>query len=254
MRTRDCSHFRETLLRVPDEPQTTVPDELALHLDECNACRKLFDATKLDLDPRVFEVIPAEARNRIMDRLAAARRPRSRWWAVAGLAAAAVLVVAGSWLMVDPEPSATHNLLLTALVNDHVRYLHHPDRQTTADPETLTVYLEAYVDFPVELPVPPDATFAGARRCRLLERRATLAFYDTVAGPASYFVVTDDATGLDAPPCAEAPQLSCSTQAGYHVVHWHHAGLLHALVGEEPRTLLSLAHACGVHTSMEEPS
>ena len=88
----------------------------------------------------------------------------------------------------------------------------------------------------------------------LLDRRATLALYDTAAGPASYFVVTDEGTGLDAQPCTGNPQLSCSTQAGYHVVHWHHAGLLHALVGEEPMTLMSLARVCGAHASMEEPS
>lgn len=68
------------------------------------------------------------------------------------------------------------------------------------------------------------------------------------------FVVTDDGAALVGQPCAGDPRLSCSTRAGYHVVHWNRAGLLHAVVGEEPRTLLSLAHACGAHASMEGPS
>ena len=254
MKTRDCSHFRETLLRVQDDPQTAIPDELALHLDDCSTCRKLFDATKIDLDSDAFEVIPTAARKQIMDRLAAARRPRARWWVAAGVAAALVLVVAGSWLVVDHEPSRSHTALVAALVDDHIRYLDHPDRQAAADPETLTDYLEAYVDFPVELPAPPGATLAGARRCSLLDRRATLAFYDTASGPVSYFVLSDDGTGLNARPCTGDPELSCLTHAGYHVIHWRHVGLLHAVVGEEPMTLMSLARACGAHASMEEPS
>ena len=254
MKTRDCSHFRETLLRVQDDPQTAIPDEAALHLDDCSTCRKLFDATKIDLDPDAFEVVPAAVRKQIMDRLAAARRPHARWWTAAGVAAALVLVVAGSWIVVDHEPSTTHTALLAALVEDHIRYLDHPDRQAAADPESLTDHLEAYVDFPVELPLPPGATFSGARRCSLLDRRATLAFYDTTSGPMSYFVLADDGIGVDAHPCTGDPELACLTRAGYHVIQWHHAGLLHAVVGEEPMTLMSLARACGAHASVEAPS
>ena len=138
MKTRDCSHFRETLLRVQDDPQTAIPDELALHLDDCSTCRKLFDATKIDLDSDAFEVIPAAARKQIVDRLAAARRPRARWWVAAGVAAALVLVVAGSWLVVDHEPSRSHTALVAALVDDHIRYLDHhgqPHRRLRPGPD-----------------------------------------------------------------------------------------------------------------------
>ena len=204
-----------------------------------------------------FEVIPTAVRQQIMDRLAAARRPRGRWLAAAGVAAALVLVVIASWLVADHDPTVTQTGIEIALVDDHVRYLNHPDRQATADPTTMTTYLESYVDFPVELPVAPEATFSGARRCFLADRRAALAFYETATGPASYFVLSDDGIVLDARPCTGTPKFSCLTQSGYHVVHWRHAGLLHAVVGEEPAALLSLARSCSAHTTdtaMEKPS
>ncbi len=253
MKTRDCTYHREALLRVQADPRTTVPDEVALHLDECKACHKLFDAAKLDFDADVFEVIPPDVRRHLIARLAAARRPRARWWVAAGIAAA-MLLAGGASLMVVNEPTVTRGQLLTALVDDHIRYRHHPDRQAATDPEGLIVYLEEYVDFPVRIPFPSEATFEGARRCTLLGRRAALAFYDTSTGPVSYFIVADDGSGLESAPCVGSPRLSCLSRAGYHVVHWHQAGLLHALVGEEPTSLMSLAHACGEHSSMEEPS
>ena len=103
--------------------------------------------------------------------------------------------------------------------------------------------LKAHVDFPVRLPDPAGSKLTGGRRCFLLGRRVALAFYDTTAGPASYFVF--DGEGLSPPgrACPSEADLACGLERGYRVVSWEEAGLLHALVGPDSEALQAVAAA-----------
>ena len=87
----NCGHYQETLQRLPDDPEMLLSDDFALHLDECVHCRRLFDASRVPLDPESFEVLAPASRERILQALAAVRsQPRGRiplLAAVAGLAA-----------------------------------------------------------------------------------------------------------------------------------------------------------------------
>lgn len=128
-----------------------------------------------------------------------------------------------------------------ALVEDHIRYLGHPDRVAGGDHASLEDLISSYVDFPVRFPVPADSRLTGARRCFVLGRRVALAFYETPAGPVSYFILPAD--DLRPPPGSCGAGFSCAASRGYLLVCWQRTGLIHALVGRSDAGLLKLASA-----------
>jgi len=242
--------FRATIRAVADGVVAPISDELALHLDECSHCRHLFDLGKIGLPKEGFEVLDEAARRKLVVALGSARvaRPtRRRWAAGVTVAAAAVAITVGLAYVVGERPTAAR--VADALVEDHIRYLGHPDRSGGGDPETLRRYLESYVDFPVELAVPPQSRLTGGRRCFVLGRRVALIFYETPDGPASYFVLAADGLGTPGRDCPGPGGFLCGASHGYRLVSWESAGLLHVLVGSRERTLVEMARACRVSTT-----
>ncbi len=240
----DCAEYRAQLERLLDDPGAEATDDLVRHLDACPACRERFAGGRIELDATAFGALSPGERERMLDALARERaggRPRAqRYFAAAVIVAAVGFSV---WHIATREPGAAGSAVGLALVEDHIRYLGHPDRDEGSSRTALEAYLQAHVDFPVSLPEPPGTRLTGARRCYLLGRRVALAFYDTPQGPASYFVLSGD--GLEQPrqPCAGERTLACSAHQGYHVVAWRDAGLVRAFVGPDERELTRLALA-----------
>ncbi len=244
-----CDAFRETIRALADGTELVVSDEMASHLDDCSHCRRLFDLGKVDLAKDSFEVLSDDARRRLVESLSSARlsRPARRGW-VTGVAVAATIIVAvGTVLLLWAHP--TSNAVAAALVEDHVRYLDSPERHNGGDPATLKSYLEAYVDFPVEVHAPSFTRITGCRRCLALGRRVALIFYDTPDGPASYLVLAADGIAAPGHRCRGEGGFLCGTGRGYHLVAWKSDGLLHVFVGSRQRTLIMMADACRASTT-----
>ncbi len=235
-----CVRYQHDLLRLADGCASSIADDLALHLDACHSCRQLFDQGRVDLDPALFEVLPTPARRRILGRLGTARVARSLRLPAAA-AAAALLALAASLFLHQAVAPAGGERIAVALVEDHIRYLGHPDRLAGGDRASLEDLIGSYVDFPVRFPVPADSRLTGARRCFVLGRRVALAFYDTPAGPVSYFILPAD--DLRPPRGSCGAGFSCAASRGYDLVCWRRTGLIHALVGRSDAGLLKLASA-----------
>ncbi len=238
----DCAEYRAQLEPLLGDVGAGATDDLARHLDACPACRERFDNGRIDLDATAFDALSSRQREQMLDALARERaggQPRvHRTFAAAVIVAALGFAV---WYNATREPGTAGSAVSVALVEDHIRYLGHPDREQGSSRTALEAYLQAHVDFPVSLPEPPGTRLTGARRCYLLGRRVALAFYDTPQGPASYFALSGD--GLETPrqPCASERTLTCAAHEGYHVVAWRDAGLVRAFVGPDERELTRLA-------------
>jgi len=229
MTNRDCDEVRKVSA---DDGFPEIPDHVALHLDACGECRRLFDARRVDLDPAVFERLDADRREALVAALAARRAPRWRRWSAAAVVA---LAVAATLLLSDlyPRERGDAGRVAGAFVEDHIRYLRSEDRRAGGDARPAAGSLAVYVDFPFRVPEMQEGSLTGSRQCYLLDRRAALLFYDAPAGALSYFVVEGD--GLEQPgrPCRTVPTLACSAFKGYRLVSWEKAGLLHAVVGPD---------------------
>lgn len=239
----DCHRYQDTLRRLASDPEISLPDNLALHLDDCVHCRRLFDASRIPLDPASFEVLSPAARKRILQALAAVRSPSRR-----GLPAlAAALVLAGLlavFLVPDFKPGGQGRPIAAYIVQDHIRYLTHPDRRHDTDMGPLKDYVSAYVDFPFELSEVPGARLTGMRRCLLVDLRAALIFYDMPTGPASYFIIPGDGLQIPGSKCPGDEHLFCAALHGYRIVSWEEAGLLHVVVGADEVALMAMARTC----------
>jgi hypothetical protein len=210
----------------------------------------VFDLGKIDLPKAGFEVLDEAARRRMVVALGSARvlRPRrGRRAAALTVAAASLVIAAGAAFFAGRPPAA--DKVAVALVEDHIRYLNQPERNGGGSPVTLKRYLESYVDFPVELAIPPQSRLTGGRRCFVLGRRVALIFYEIAGGPASYFVFAADGLRPPGRGCPGAGELACAASHGYRLVSWESAGLLHVLVGSRERPLLEMARACRLSTT-----
>ncbi len=221
----------------------SVPDDLALHLDACSTCRELFDRTKIPMSREAFEGLSAQGRVRLLRTMGAARAARP--WKIAATAMAAMVLLALAAVFYSQRASSpVTDPVSVALVEDHIRYLDHPDRRGRSTAEEYRAHLQSYLDFPVMIPELPRARLTGARRCYLLSRRVALAFYDAPEGPASYFVFAAEGLTLPGKRCPEDGGLKCGTSHGFQIVSWDEAGLVHAFVGPNAAALLEMARAC----------
>jgi hypothetical protein len=234
MRSGDCERARGAV--EPGRRAPALPDWVALHLDECRECRRLFDAARVQLDPEAFERLGEARRQALVAALAAARAAGGRRRAIIAAAVAAVLagvLALGGLVYFGPARGGREETVASALVEDHIRYLRSPERVTSEPPRSLLADLETYVDFPVRLPDLPHGSLTGGRRCYLLGRRAALFFFDTPEGPLSFFAL--ESGGFEPPgrTCGEAAELACRRIRGYEVVSWEEAGILYAVVGPD---------------------
>lgn len=225
-----------------------VPDELALHLDGCASCRDLFNRTRMPMGREDLDGLPAQGRVKLLRTMGAARATQPWKRAAAALAAMLFLALAVLFYSRHAAPPAADPVSI-ALVEDHIRYLGHPDRSGRSGAETYQAYLQSYVDFPVMIPSLAGARLTGARRCFFLGRRAALAFYDLPEGPASYFVFSAEDLTLPPSRCAGGGDFACSAVQGYQVVTWKEAGLIHAFVGTSRSPLLEMSRAAQTRSS-----
>jgi hypothetical protein len=239
MTTETCRRYSRDLERIGAGEIREVPDALALHLDACPDCRRVFDRAAVPFDRDVFERLGAADRRRLLQVLVAGRR--TTWWQRAALAAAvALLALAAGWLVPWPRPEGAAPSMVEALVEDHIRYLGRPERQSALGRAALERELQGYVDFPVSLPAVASGRLTGARRCYLLGRRVALGFYQAGTTPLSYFVLPAQGVPLPRESCS-ARGLRCGAEEGYVVVTWESSGLVHAVVAAEEETALAFA-------------
>lgn len=239
----DCHLYQDTFRLLRTDPEISIPDDLALHLDDCGHCRRLFDASRIPLDPASFEVLPPASRKRILQALATVRSPSHRGWPA--LAAALALVgFLAIFLVYQFNPGEQGTPIATSIVQDHIRYLAHPDRRSATDMARLKAYIGDYVDFPFEVADVPGTPVTGMRRCLLVDKRAALIFYDMPTGPASYFIIPGDGLQIPGRKCPGDEHLFCAGLQGYRMVSWEEAGLLHVVVGADEVALMAMARTC----------
>lgn len=250
MPAETCHAHRESLERIAAGEPVAVPDSLALHLDTCAECRRLFDRAIVPLEPEALERLAPEARRRLLEVLVS-RSPR-RWRRAALAAGVAALALAAGWLVPWPRPAGDSPPLVMALVEDHIRYLGHPERQNATGRPGAEAELEAYVDFPVTLPAAATAELTGARRCFVLGRRVALGFYQAGNEELSYFLMPAEGVELPEDRCV-AGGFRCAAQRGYSLVAWENSGLLHAVVSADAGAALAFARETRVTDPSAEP-
>lgn len=224
--------------------------EAQAHVVGCGSCRQFLSEMRTfgeairTAAPR--EQAPAAVRRRVFSAVARARAGvpavRGRRWRPSWLAAAAVLLVGvGGALTADRLARQERDDPISAIAEDHARVLGGA-RIDSTDPAVVAQWLAGQVHFAIHVPVLPDARLLGARLCVMDGRRGAVVEYQVGEARLSYFVVPEGAERAEA---GEALQFRRAARAGYQLVWWREAGLVHAMVGSLPQsTLLALAKAC----------
>lgn len=179
------THLRDEDLLEPSTSGKT-------HLDTCSVCSARREAQlavrgALRALPREAEV-PAAA-----VALLAARRSRSRSWRRAlalGLAAAAMMLAVGAWLVVRRPHRPVPADLADELALDHLHYEHHVDAaEVRGDPATISSYFDRKLGFAPHYGALEAATFEGAKPCRIAGKWTALAWLDRAGHWLSLFTM-----------------------------------------------------------------
>ena len=250
--TTTCGRTRRLLW--PDGgPRAASPQviEAQRHLAACAACQQFVRQMRMlgdaihDAVPR--EDAPVEVRRRLFTAIARARtgtqellsgrRRRVQW-----IAAAVVLLIGLAGVVsIDRVLRGTRADPITAIVEDHARALSET-HVASGDPAEITRWLAGQVHFAVYVPVLPGAKLRGGRLCVLDGRRGAVVEYEVDGVAVSYFVMPYETE--KAGPSTRA-RFDGTNRAGYSVVVWREPGLLHAMVGNLPESLLAtFAKAC----------
>lgn len=270
MTTIRCGRARRLLW--PDEALRVLDPELEearAHLEECEACERFIaDMRRARERVRVLAPrpeAPPEVRERLFTALARERaalppapakrsspfgRPGRRGAAIA----AAVLGLLATMLVVAVrrEDPSLAGVPIAAITEDHIRALQDQAIRTSAT-DSLSAWLAARVAFAVNVPEIPDVPLEGGRLCLLDGRRSAVLRYRVDGRPVSYYMIP---AGLGEEPAADPGRFVHEAEAGYRIVTWRAAGLVHALVGDVPRDRLTeVARSCvqkAVTTSGQE--
>jgi anti-sigma factor (TIGR02949 family) len=253
----DCPDARDQLL---DYQHGRLAPELAAalrrHLDECPDCahadlvdraltrilerRTPQHAAPIALKRKLAAIWPAPAQP----------RARTRWTRVlfpAGLAVAALLVVAPFARQIVSPTSGGGSAMVTEAVNDHVRLLQsqRPLEVESGGIHQVIPWFSGKLDFAPGIRFPGDAEFPlqGGAVGYFLDRKAATLVFGGPRSPISLFVVKAD--GLPWPRGKRA-EISRAFTRGFNVLLWRDDELGYALVSsEDERTLIRLAEKLG---------
>lgn len=217
------------------------------HLAECQVCQRFVAEMRAAAEelraaaPR--PQAPPAVRERVFSAIAQARaegiavRQRSRRRARAGLALAVLAAVAGAgmWWARNEAQDPPWRSPIAAVAEDHVRALS-DDGIASSDPRAVAEYLAGRVPFAVSVPLIPEATLEGGRLCFLTGRRGVALRYRVDGKVVSYYVMPEP---VDRRPDPDPHLFHHGSGAGYNVVAWRDAGLLHALVSDLPAARLA---------------
>ena len=254
--TVSCGRVRR-LLWPGDGPQAVTDDLTAAHrhLAGCADCRRFMGdmaAMKIELGRAApKDGAPLEVRNRLYSSVARARtaasgphgRPRWTWEhrALAGRAAvAAAVIVAVTALGAVLLSRRGGGDTFAELASEHALTLG-GEGISSNDAAAVTAWLLPRVSFAARVPTFSNAVLEGARLCLNHCYQGVVIQYRIGPRLVSYYVVPQPGD-TDLTPFGEFYE---SDRAGYHVVSWHEPGLLHVMVGNVPRRLLTgLAASC----------
>jgi anti-sigma factor RsiW len=258
--TMHCGRSRR-LLWPDDGPKVVGPEteEAQAHLEACERCRRFLDDMRAvaermhALAPR--PQAPPSVRERLFTAIARERaalppppsrsRRVQRRAAVVAAAAFAFLGVA-LWLTGRQGGPAASRTPIAAIAEDHARALHDQSIHTS-DTDAVRDWLASRIPFAVRVPEIPDASLEGARLCLLNGKRGAVLRYRVDDRLVSYFIMPAERTDGALP---DAAAFRHEAEAGYRVVAWREAGLIHALVGDLPRERLdTLARFCAHRTA-----
>lgn len=237
----------------PDTGPRPVSAEIVVaqeHLTACRECRQFMVDIRATADlARTIDGPPmaAAARERLFSALARKRaampKPLSRRYAWAGMAAASIVLVAAATTAVWYQRSRAEAPpeILSALAGDHANTLSDA-RVATSNRADVSRWLSHRVPFAVFVPTLTGATLSGARVVQMEGRATAVIEYKLGDEMLSYFIVPSNE---DRSTAGYPPRFARQSRAGYRLVSWHDAGLMHAMVGNIASSELEkFAHAC----------
>lgn len=180
------------------------------HLATCISCSSRRDAqlavrAAIHALPREAEV--PQAALALLD----AKRAASRSWRraiVVGCAAAAALVVIGTWAVLRRPHRPLPDDVADELALDHLHYEHHIDAaEVRGDPAAISAYFGRKLGFSPHYGPIEAATFEGAKPCRIAGKWTALAWLDRAGHWLSLFTMPDH----------EVRERGCTTVEGVRV-------------------------------------
>lgn len=249
--TAECGRTRR-LLWPNNGPQAMTREvvEAQRHVETCAECAEFFDEMRAMRDgirravPRT--VAPLEVRDRLFKTISQARtrsarrslrRPRL---VAAGAVVAVLLLLVGTREFARNNNRSPQSALIPILAEEHARALGEEGIKSS-DANEISRWLNGRISFAIHVPVFAEASLRGARVLEIEKRRGALVEYALGGDLVSYFVFADYPTPSTGPPL----DLKESIWDGYRVVSWTEPGVLHAFVGNVPRSKLRmLARKC----------
>jgi anti-sigma factor RsiW len=249
----DCPDARDQLLDY--QHGRLAPDLVAAlrrHLDDCAGCAHT-DVVDRELTRALERRTPQYAAPIALKRRLAAGRPvpeppraRKLWTRAllpAGLAVAALLLVAPLAREIGSPTSRAGSAMITEAVNDHVRLLQseRPLEVESGGIPQVIPWFSGKLDFAPGIRFPGDAEFPlrGGAVGYFLDRKAATLVFQGPQNPISLFVFKADGLPWRS---GERAKLSRASSRGFTVLLWRDGELGYALVSsEDERTLRRLA-------------
>lgn len=225
------------------------------HADQCPSCRQfLADMQELSgLVRRVAPrpVTPPAVRTRVL--AAVQDEPISRPTSsgslhrtrrlIASAVAMIALIALVLWPAYQRGSEETWQQAMAAVLEDHAQGLHH-ESLATSDHGAARQWLTSRVAFAVQVPDVNGLVLERAEVCLIGGRRACLLRYRVDGQVVSYYSYKLAPEQLESESVRSAV-FRQHEEAGYRVVAWQEAGVLHALVADvSADRLLALARAC----------